>query len=192
MHAFRLSGEELTRSLEDIPLFAGLSKESASGIVRMSSVFVYDEGETVIQEGSDPASFFILISGELLVEKAGHSGEAVPVGSLSPGAFFGEESLFFDSPANASVRTGKTSTVLVLPKKDFLAYINREPKDGLVIMTCIVLDLVKKLNRSNENALEKERRENSDDLEHLHNLLPFTMSDILPGASSSESSYDIF
>ena len=81
--------------LQRIPLFADLNEDE---LERIASVFKerrFAEGETVIQQGSGAAAFFVIDSGEARVLVDGHEKRV-----LKPGDHFGEMALI-----DAGVRT---------------------------------------------------------------------------------------
>ncbi len=81
--------------LQRLPLFADLNEDE---LERIASVFKerrFAEGETVIQQGSGAAAFFVIDSGEARVMVDGHEKRV-----LEPGDHFGEMALI-----DAGVRT---------------------------------------------------------------------------------------
>jgi CRP/FNR family transcriptional regulator, cyclic AMP receptor protein len=81
--------------LRRVPIFADLDEDE---LQRIGSVFKerrFAEGETVIQQGSGAAAFFVIDSGEAKVLVDGHEQR-----TLKPGDHFGEMALI-----DAGVRT---------------------------------------------------------------------------------------
>jgi CRP/FNR family transcriptional regulator, cyclic AMP receptor protein len=76
------------QSLQRVPLFADLSKREVQQIARLFKVRRFAEGETVIQEGSGGAAFFVIESGEAKVSIHGKEHS-----TLKPGDYFGEIAL---------------------------------------------------------------------------------------------------
>jgi CRP/FNR family cyclic AMP-dependent transcriptional regulator len=92
--------------LRQVPLFAELD---ADELARIASVFKerrFSAGETVIQQGSGAAAFFVIVSGEVTVLIDG-----VEHRTMLPGEYFGEMALI-----DAGVRTAtvKAATDLLL------------------------------------------------------------------------------
>jgi CRP/FNR family transcriptional regulator, cyclic AMP receptor protein len=93
----RMSGVPI-EVLQRIPLFADLNE---SELERIASVFKerhFSEGETVIQQGSGAAAFFVIDSGEATVSVAGHEQRV-----LKPGDHFGEMALIDAGTRTATV-----------------------------------------------------------------------------------------
>jgi len=54
-------------ALQKVPLFAGLNQRHIQQIARLFKERRFSEGETVVQEGSGAAAFFVIESGEAAV-----------------------------------------------------------------------------------------------------------------------------
>ena len=85
-------------TLERVPLFAGLNKRE---LKRIASVFKerrFAAGETVIQQGSGGAAFFVIDSGEATVFVDGREQRV-----LGSGDYFGELALIDEGTRTATV-----------------------------------------------------------------------------------------
>jgi CRP/FNR family transcriptional regulator len=84
--------------LQRVPLFADLSKQEVQQIARLFKERRFAEGETVIQEGSGGAAFFVIESGEatVLIRGKKHS-------TLKADDFFGEIALIDEGPRMATI-----------------------------------------------------------------------------------------
>ena len=85
-------------ALERVPLFADLSPGELQQIARLFKKRRFSEGETVIQEGSGGAAFFVIDSGEAKVVVGGE--ETV---TLKPGDYFGEIALIDEGTRSATI-----------------------------------------------------------------------------------------
>jgi CRP-like cAMP-binding protein len=97
-----MTGAETIEALRDVPLFAELSDEE---LARVSSVFKerrFSEGETVIQQGSGAAAFFVIHTGEVAV-----SVDGIQRRVMGPGEHFGEMALI-DAGTRAATVTALT------------------------------------------------------------------------------------
>ena len=80
----------------------------------------YNEGETIIKEGSDGNSFYIILEGDVRVvvgKKFLRSGKEVA--RLGPGDFFGETALVSNQPRNATVICDGTVRAVKLERSAF-------------------------------------------------------------------------
>ena len=91
--------------LQRVPLFADLSKHEVRVIARLFKERSFSAGETVIQEGSGGAAFFVIDSGEATVFI--HSKKHT---TLKPGDYFGEIAMF-DEGARMATITASTELI---------------------------------------------------------------------------------
>lgn len=85
-------------SLRRVPLFADLSRRDLQQIARLFKARHFAAGETVIQEGSGAAAFFVIESGEVTVLVHGKRKA-----TLKAGDYFGEIALIDAGTRTATV-----------------------------------------------------------------------------------------
>jgi CRP-like cAMP-binding protein len=85
-------------SLRDVPLFAELTDDELERVARVFKERRFGAGETVIQEGSGAAAFFVIHSGSVRVLVGGEEKR-----TLGPGDHFGEMALLDAGERTASV-----------------------------------------------------------------------------------------
>jgi CRP/FNR family cyclic AMP-dependent transcriptional regulator len=85
-------------ALQRVPLFADLAKHEIQQIARLFKERRFAQGETVVQEGSGGAAFFVIESGEAAIFIGGkrHS-------TLKPGDYFGEIALLDEGTRMATI-----------------------------------------------------------------------------------------
>ena len=76
-------------------------------------------GQTVVREGDEPDSFFIVVRGRVGVYKRQPDGSERELNQLGPGEFFGEIGLLTGAPRVASVRALEPSELLRLDQDAF-------------------------------------------------------------------------
>jgi CRP/FNR family transcriptional regulator, cyclic AMP receptor protein len=84
--------------LQRVPLFADLSKQEVQQIARLFKERRFAAGETVIQEGSGGAAFFVIESGEATVFIRGKKRS-----TLTADDYFGEIALIDQGPRMATI-----------------------------------------------------------------------------------------
>jgi CRP/FNR family cyclic AMP-dependent transcriptional regulator len=113
---------QVLAALEQVPLFAGLTRRHLRKVAGASTVAHIAAGRHVVREGFSAEAFYVILEGEAIV-----SGP--PVGApLRAGDFCGELGLLDGSPRSASV-TARTDVVAVrLPRKEFLDLVDHRPE----------------------------------------------------------------
>jgi CRP-like cAMP-binding protein len=94
----------------------------------MMASLLYQEtfaaGETIIREGEQGDTFYVIESGRVQVTTAQGGAERV-VAERGPGEYVGEIALLMDMPRTATVRALTGTRVLALSKSDFEALVVR-------------------------------------------------------------------
>lgn len=175
-----ISPEVLLSILIDVRLVSNFSRNVLIDIVELCKVYSYEPGERIIDEGAEAFALYTVVSGSVDVLKEDPSKGSVKLNTLRVGAIFGESSLFLMEPATATVVANEETMVMALPGKTLSDYITAHPKSGLVLLSYIVLDLLRKIDSCNEQIVsEKAQSVSPADLEAIRTLLPFTMEDIV-------------
>ncbi len=86
------------KALQRVPLFADLTKREVQQIARLFKERRFSEGETVVQEGSGGAAFFVIESGEATVFIRGKKHS-----TLKPDDYFGEIALIDEGTRMATI-----------------------------------------------------------------------------------------
>jgi small-conductance mechanosensitive channel/CRP-like cAMP-binding protein len=108
---FRMGDEVIRENLRRIDILGPLGEEELESLARHVRLRVYGVGETVVREGEEGDSLFVVLRGNLEV----HAGRE-KVGTLAAGEFFGEMSLLTGERRRATVRTVDEVRVLEISK----------------------------------------------------------------------------
>jgi len=84
--------------LQRVPLFADLTRSEVQQIARLFKERRFAEGETVVQEGSGGAAFFVIESGEATVAIRGKKKT-----TLKADDYFGEIAMIDEGPRMATI-----------------------------------------------------------------------------------------
>jgi CRP-like cAMP-binding protein len=101
-------------ALRHVPLFADLTKREVQQIARLFKARRFSEGQTVIQEGSGGAAFFVIESGEATVVVGGKRRR-----TLKPGDYFGEIALLDEGTRTATITASSELVCYGLTYWDF-------------------------------------------------------------------------
>src|SRR5258708_35734758 len=98
-----ISSPDLKAFLIATPFFGGLSDAGLDLLVSMLVERRFDVGATVVAEGEQGRSMFIVHSGELVVSKLGDSARVIRMAGPAPGGFFGAMTLIEMQNRSATV-----------------------------------------------------------------------------------------
>ena len=87
------------------PLFAALTDQQRECLQRNTQFATYGHGETIVSEGAQGDSMFMICSGQVTVSRRIQKGESFTVAQLATGDVFGEMTLCTGEPRSATVRT---------------------------------------------------------------------------------------
>jgi CRP-like cAMP-binding protein len=102
------------KSLERVPLFAGLSKREREQVARWADEIDEPAGYRLVDQGTFPHEFFVLLDGTVEVTKDGEH-----LTDLGPGDFFGEIALVEHERRTATVRATSPVRAIVMHSRDF-------------------------------------------------------------------------
>jgi CRP/FNR family transcriptional regulator, cyclic AMP receptor protein len=102
------------KSLEQIPLFAGLSKREREQVARWADEIDEPAGHCLVDQGNFAHEFFVLLDGNVEVTKDGEH-----LADLGPGEFFGEIALVGHERRTATVRATTPVRAVVMHSRDF-------------------------------------------------------------------------
>jgi small-conductance mechanosensitive channel/CRP-like cAMP-binding protein len=109
-------------------IFKSMSADHIRMIVNHCPSQHYGAGETIIREGTDGASMFVLVRGEASVSIATGGGEPALVATLHGGDCFGEMSLLTGEKRSANVNASSDCEVIEITKEVFGNAVQRDPE----------------------------------------------------------------
>jgi CRP-like cAMP-binding protein len=110
-----------------VPLFSDLSKSAFMTVVDMLDMRMEGPGTTLVKEGSRGQSMFVLVQGQVRVDRELADGKTKTVARMRGGSFFGEMALMSDSPRLASVIAEEECILLELTKANLNKIIKKHP-----------------------------------------------------------------
>lgn len=83
----------------------------------------YNQNEVVFDEGDEGQAIYIVIDGEILIQRQGH-GDNGKLAVLTPGKFFGELALLDDAPRAAQAIAATDCRLAVFFRADFIGLLD--------------------------------------------------------------------
>lgn len=91
------------KELQASSLFASFGEKALEQILTLTELRTYHPGETIVAEGDQGSSLFLIVSGAVNVFTSSSNGALLPLAELSAGDFFGEVSLLTGKPRTATI-----------------------------------------------------------------------------------------
>jgi CRP-like cAMP-binding protein len=110
------------KRLEEVPLFAGLSKKERERVARWADEIDEPAGYRLVDQGKFAHEFFVLLDGVVEVIK-----DERHLTDLGPGDFFGEIALVGHERRTATVRATTPVRAVVMHARDFGAMRSEMP-----------------------------------------------------------------
>ena len=117
------SRNDLVTLLQDIDLFAGLSKGELGKIAATGTERTFAAGTTIVEQGDMGRTAYVVLDGTAIVRRGNRK-----VAELGPGAPVGELSLLDKGPRTAYVVAHSDVVALELGAKQFAAVLEDYPK----------------------------------------------------------------
>lgn len=107
--------------LSQIPLFKQLDERELLHVLQVTAVISYQDGQTIINEGEEGDSLFIILEGQANVKKGTNE-----LALLVAGDHFGEMALVRGEPRSASVISKGPSELMVIRRAEFFEILRQE------------------------------------------------------------------
>lgn len=113
----------LSNLMNSAALFAPFNRNDRRDLVQKFRARDVKKGDVLVKEGQPSDGLYVVLSGEVEIDAAG-----ARIATLKEGQVFGEMSLLTRSPASATVRATRHTSLLRLPKQDFDTLILSHPQ----------------------------------------------------------------
>jgi serine/threonine protein phosphatase PrpC len=147
-------------AVRGLPLFQHLSYKEQVAILSIAHSRIYDPGAEIVKQGDPGQEMFIIVDGEVVVERDG-----VTIAELGAGGHFGEMSIVDDAPRSASVRAKKRTDVLTIGQSEIGGLMRLDSVLAVKILWTLVQALSGRLRVASaeliEFKLETPRRESN-------------------------------
>lgn len=121
--------------LQDIPLFSELTTQEMREITALGGLVNYKKNEYVFHEGEEFKGIYIVLKGLVKIFKISPQGKEYILHLLTKPHIFGDVPLFTGGDCPASVQVLEDSTLLFVPKNEFMQLLKDNPALSFKIMT---------------------------------------------------------
>ena len=156
-----VSFPDLKAFLVATPFFGALSDASLDLLVAMLVERRFDAGATVVTEGEQGRSMFIVHSGQLVVNKQADAGRVIRMSGLGPGDFFGEMTLIEMQNRSATVVAESDTLLYELTARCLYDCYKADIHAYVIVMQNINRELCRRLRRADNRIAELQVARNA-------------------------------
>ena len=135
-HLTTVKKRELCARLGQVPLFAALGEESLKAIVDRCRRRCFLANETLFHEGDPGYTLYVILSGQVSIQRWNEHGQVIPIARRGPGEHIGELSLLDGAARSADAVTTEPSELLMLDSDGFQSVLaSNPPMAGALLST---------------------------------------------------------
>jgi len=133
--------------LTKIPIFRFLPEEDHLSLVSLWKMRTLKAGETLFRKGDPGSSMYVIEDGEIeILLPVDPPVNEMILSTLKEGEFFGELSLFADTPRTASARALTETRLVEMQRGDFITFVMERPSVSISMLA----EMAKRLQLTNE------------------------------------------
>jgi len=114
--------------LSELPLLATLSEPDRIAIAAKMRARHYARDEVIFHRDDPAGHLFVIVAGTVKISAPDEAGHEALLALQRGGEAFGDLALFDDSPRSATVTALTDTLLLALPREEFLAVLERDPR----------------------------------------------------------------
>ncbi|MFK5969023.1 MAG: ABC transporter substrate-binding protein [Candidatus Marithrix sp.] len=142
--------------LHEMDIFLPFSEEIKTYLSERMRQHRFSEGETVVKQGDDGNSLFVIVEGVVVVQVALEDDKVIDVARLGAGNFFGEMALFTGQKRTATILTMTETILLEIIKDDIVPLISEQPEVAKLISKVLTQRKIKTQSQLNSTPSEKD------------------------------------
>jgi CRP/FNR family cyclic AMP-dependent transcriptional regulator len=127
----------LERAVATVPLFRTLSDAEISTLARTMTQRQFPPGAEIVRQGEEGLSLYIVLEGQVRVQRAGVTQGEIELATIGPGGFFGEMTLLDGEPRSATVRAVTPVFCALLPRWGLEATIRANPAVAMEMLSVL-------------------------------------------------------
>ena len=119
--------EPLADTIRSVLIFSALSREDVAKVLGKLEEIVFGTGETIVRQGDQGDSFYLIQSGAVQVVVDSGAGNSEVLAILGAGDWFGEMALLSGEPRSATIQAVKETRVWRLRREEWDDLIEKHP-----------------------------------------------------------------
>jgi CRP/FNR family cyclic AMP-dependent transcriptional regulator len=127
--------------LSDVPLFAGVGRETLAFLAAKLRRRRFGRGEALVRQGEPAQALLLITSGSAKVSRLTEDGDEAVLGLVGPGGCIGEVAALDGSPRSATVTAVEPAETLVLARADLIAAVRDDPELALALIGTLAMRL---------------------------------------------------
>jgi CRP-like cAMP-binding protein len=132
-----LTAERKRELLARVPLFQGFGARELDALVPATRGVALAEREELFHKGDPGSQLYVVVEGRVKAFTTSADGDDVVFNVMGPGEVVGEIALLAECPRTATVRAIERCELLVLDRRDFLAFVKRNPDVAVRMLTVL-------------------------------------------------------
>lgn len=133
--------------LAQVPLFAGLAPEQLTRLAEACRRRLVRADETLFFEGDPGHTLYLVVSGQIKIQRVTPSGKLVVLALRGPGEHVGEMALLDGEPRSADAVTVEPCELLMLDRDQFLRCMGEQPQIALNMLASLTRRLREAANQ---------------------------------------------
>ena len=128
---------QIASALKTVPLFQELDEPSLHAVARLTRHHAYPANSVLFHDGDSGHVLYLILSGQVRLEKVSASGETVYLAGRGQGDHFGELSLLDGGPRMATACTLTACECLTIEREAFQRCLLSAPSVALQVMVSL-------------------------------------------------------
>jgi CRP-like cAMP-binding protein len=151
------SPAETLAFLREVRLFKDIATPELSVVAETLAERPLKRGQPLFREGDPGDEMFVVRRGSIVISKPVTGRVEQVLARIGPGDFFGEMSLFDQSPRSATVQAESDATLLVLDREALRRLTEQSPRAAAAFFHALVQVFIERLRASGDLVAEVTR-----------------------------------
>ena len=141
-----------TEILSAVGLFQGMGDGELASIATLTTTRQVAPRDELFHKGDQGSQVYVVCSGRLKILTTSRLGTCVVFNTVGPGEVIGELALISGTPRSATVIAVEPCVLLVIERRDFLAFLRSRPEAAIRLLV-ILADRLRGVNEMVEDTL---------------------------------------